>query len=214
MVQDYRKLNQVTIKDKTPLLLIGEVIDKLKEAKYFNKLDLIWGYNNIQIKEEDKWKAAFLTNKRLFEPQVMYFGLCNSLGTFQWMMNSIFQELLHKGILENYMDDFVIPARTIKELEERTVQFLKIVEKHNLCFKKSKCDFNMEEILILEVVVGKRQIQIEQEKIKAVKKWKTPIKVKDVESFLGFANFYRCFIQNFSHTAKLLNKLKGKKEWK
>ena len=112
------------------------------------------------------------------------------------------------------MDDFVIPARTIKELEERTVQFLKIVEKHNLCFKKSKCDFNMEEILILEVVVGKRQIQIEQEKIKAVKKWKTPIKVKDVESFLGFANFYRCFIQNFSHTAKLLNKLKGKKEWK
>ena len=214
MVQDYRKLNQVTIKDKTPLLLIGEVIDKLKEAKYFNKLDLIWGYNNIQIKEEDKWKATFLTNKGLFEPQVMYFGLCNSLGTFQWMMNSIFQELLHKGILENYMDDFVIPARTIKELEERTVQFLKIVEKHNLCFKKSKCDFNMEEILILEVVVGKRQIQIEQEKIKAVKKWKTPIKVKDVESFLGFANFYRCFIQNFSHTAKLLNKLKGKKEWK
>ncbi len=72
----------------------------------------------------------------------------------------------------------------------------------------------MEEILILEVVVGKRQIQIEQEKIKAVKEWKTPIKVKDVESFLGFANFYRCFIQNFSHTAKLLNKLKGKKEWK
>ena len=155
MVQDYRKLNQVTIKDKTPLLLIGEVIDKLKKAKYFNKLDLIWGYNNVQIKEEDKWKAAFLTNKGLFEPQVMYFGLCNSLGMFQWMMNSIFQELLHKGVLANYMDNFVIPARTIKELEEKTVRFLKIVEKHNLCFKKSKCDFNMEEILILGVVVGK-----------------------------------------------------------
>jgi len=90
LVQDYRKLNQVTIKDKTPLLLIGEVIDKLKEAKYFNKLDLIWGYNNIQIKEGDKWKAAFLTNKELFEPQVMYFRLCNLPGTFQQMMNSIF----------------------------------------------------------------------------------------------------------------------------
>ena len=82
LVQDYRKLNQVTIKDKTLLPLIGEVIDKLKEAKYFNKLDLIWGYNNIQIKEGDEWKVAFLTNKGLFEPQVMYFGLCNSLGTF------------------------------------------------------------------------------------------------------------------------------------
>jgi len=84
-------------------------------------------------------------------------------------MNSIFQELLHKGVLANYIDDFVIPAKTMEELEERTVQFLKIVEKHNLCFKRSKCDFNMEEIPILGVIVGKGQIQMEQEKIKAVK---------------------------------------------
>ena len=121
LVQDYRKLNQVTIKDKTPLSLIGEVIDKLKETKYFNKLDLIWRYNNVRIKEEDEWKVVFLTNKELFEPQVMYFGLCNSLGTFQRMMNSIFQELLHEEVLANYMDNFVIPAKTMKELEERTI---------------------------------------------------------------------------------------------
>ena len=82
------------------------------------------------------------------------------------MMNSIFQELLHKGVLANYMDDFVIPTKTMEELEERTVRFLKIAEKHNLCFKRSKCD------------------------IKAVKEWKTLTKVKDVESFLEFANFY------------------------
>ena len=85
-------------------------------------------------------------------------------------MNSIFWELLHKGILANYMDDFVIEAKTMEELEERTVQFLKIAEKHNLCFKRLKCNFNMEEIPILGVVVGKGQIQMEQEKIKAVKK--------------------------------------------
>ena len=90
LAQDYWKLNQVTIKNKTPLLLIGEVIDKLKKARYFNKLDLIWGYKNIQIKEGDKWKAAFLTNKGLFESQVIYFGLCNSPEIFQQMMNSIF----------------------------------------------------------------------------------------------------------------------------
>ena len=155
LVQNYRKLNQVTIKDKTPLPLIGEVINKLKEAKYFNKLDLIWGYNNVWIKEGDEWKAAFLTNKELFKPQVIYFRLCNSPGTFQRMMNSIFQELLHEGVLANYMDDFVIPVRTIKELEERTIRFLKIVEKHNLCFKQSKCNFNMEEIPILEMIVEK-----------------------------------------------------------
>jgi len=90
LVQDYRKLNQVMIKDKMPLSLIEEVINKLKEARYFNKLDLIWEYNNVQIKEGDKWKAVFLTNKGLFEPQVMYFGLYNSPGIFQRMMNSIF----------------------------------------------------------------------------------------------------------------------------
>ena len=112
------------------------------------------------------------------------------------------------------MDNFIILARTMEELEERTIRFLKIAEKHNLCFKKSKCNFNMEEIPILEVVVGNGQVKMEQEKIKAVKEWKTPMKIKDVESFLGFANFYWRFIHNFSHTAKPLNKLKGKKEWK
>ena len=109
------------IKDKIPLPLIGEVIDKVKEAKYFNKLDLIWGYNNVRIKEGDEWKAAFLTNKGLFELQVMYFGLCNLPGMFQQIMNSIFQELLHERILANYMDNFMIEAKTIEELEERTV---------------------------------------------------------------------------------------------
>jgi len=106
-------------------------------------------------------------------------------------MNSIFWELLHKGVLANYMDNFVIPAKTIEELKERTVRFLKIAKKHNLCFKRSKCNFNMEEIPILGVVVGKGQIKMEQEKIKAVKKWKTLTKIKDVESFLRFANFYQ-----------------------
>ena len=88
------------------------------------------------------------------------------------------------------MDDFVIPAKTMEKLEKQTIRFLKIAEKHNLCFKRSKCDFNMKEILILGVVVGKRQVKMEQEKIKVVKEWKTPTKVKDVESFLGFVNFY------------------------
>ena len=144
----------------------------------------------------------------------MYFRLYNLLETFQRIINSIFQELLHEEVLVNYMDNFVISAKTKEELEGWTIRFLKIAEKHNLYFKQSKCDFNMEEILILEVIVGRGQVKIEQEKIKAVKEWKTPMKVKDVESFLGFTNFYQCFIQNFSHIAKLLNELVGKKEWK
>jgi len=130
------------------------------------------------------------------------------------MMNNIFQELLHEGVLANYMDNFMIPAKTMEELEEQTIRFLKIAEKHNLCFKRSKYDFNIEEIPILGVVVGKEQVKMEQEKIKVVKKWKTPTRVKNIKSFLGFANFYQRFIHNFSHTARSLNELKGKKEWK
>jgi len=106
------------------------------------------------------------------------------------MINSIFQELLHEGILANYMDNFVIPAKTIEELEEQMIRFLKIAEKHNLCFKRSKYDFNMEEIPILGVVVRKGQVKMEQEKIKVVKEWRTPTRVKNVKSFLEFTNFY------------------------
>ena len=82
----------------------------------------------------------------------------------------MFQELLYKGVLANYMNNFVIPAKMIKELKEWTIQFLKIAEKHNLCFKWSKCNFNMEEILILGVVVGQGQVQMENDKVKAIKK--------------------------------------------
>ena len=214
LVQDYRWLNQHIIKDKTPLPLINKVIDKLKDAKYFNKLDLTWEYNNVQIKEGNKWKVAFLTNKGLFELKIIYFGLYNSPGTFQWMMTSIFWKLLHEGTLTNYIDDFVILAKIEKELEECTIRFLKIAEKHNLCFKQSKCDFNTTEIPTLGVQVGNGEVQIEEEKVKVIKEWKTLTKVKDVESFLDFANFYWRFIKDFSHIAVLLNRLKGKGEWK
>jgi len=89
------------------------------------------------------------------------------------------------------MDDFVIPAKTEEELEKRTIRFLKIAEKHNLCFKRSKCDFNATEIPILGVRDGNGEVHMEEEKVKAIKEWKTPTKVKDVKSFLGFANFYQ-----------------------
>ncbi|KAJ8469029.1 hypothetical protein ONZ45_g17034 [Pleurotus djamor] len=90
LVQDYRKLNSMTIKNRYPIPLISELVDKLKNARYFTKLDVRWGYNNVRIKEGDEWKAAFRTNRGLFEPLVMFFGLTNSPGTFQTMMNDLF----------------------------------------------------------------------------------------------------------------------------
>jgi len=129
-------------------------------------------------------------------------------------MNSVFREMLYEGSVANYMDDFIIPGKTEKELKERTIRFLKIAEKHNLCFKRTKCEFNATEIPILGVKVGNGEVKMEDEKIKAILEWKEPTKLKEVESFIGFTNFYRRFIKNFSHIARPLNELKGKADWK
>ena len=90
IIQDYRALNAVTIKNQYPILLISELITQLHGMRYFTKLDVHWGFNNVQICDRDEWKAAFCTNRRLFESQVMFFGLMNSPATFQTMMNDIF----------------------------------------------------------------------------------------------------------------------------
>ena len=110
--QDYQFPNEWTIKNAYPLPLISEIMDKLKGAKYFTKLDVQWGYNNIRIKEGDEWKAAFKTNRGLFEPTVMFFGMCNSPATFQSMMDSIFIEENEDGVTIVYMDDILIYATT------------------------------------------------------------------------------------------------------
>ena len=107
-VQDYRYLNDGTVKNVYPLPLISDLFDKLKEAKYFSKLDVRAGYNNVRIKEGDQWKAAFKTSRGLFEPTVMFFGLCNAPATFQAMMNDIFKDYLLEGWLVIYMDDILL----------------------------------------------------------------------------------------------------------
>jgi hypothetical protein len=98
-VQDYRPVNQWTIRNAYPLPLIPELIDRLSGCSLYTKFNIRWGYNNVRIKEGDEWKAAFITNEGLFEPTVMFFGLTNSLATFQTMMNSIFaKEIAEKWL--------------------------------------------------------------------------------------------------------------------
>jgi hypothetical protein len=114
-VQDYRALNAITKKNKYPLPLIDDLIHRLSGAKHFTKLDVRWGYNNVRIKEGDEWKAAFRTNRGLFEPLVMYFGLTNSPATFQTMMNEIFHDLVLQGTVCVYLDDILVFTKSIEE---------------------------------------------------------------------------------------------------
>ena len=120
LVQDYRALNAMTVKNKYPLPLISELIEKLHGARYFTKLDVRWGFQNVRMKKGDEWKAAFRTNRGLFEPLVMFFGLTNSPATFQTMMNDIFHELIMEGVVVVYLDDIIIYTKTVKEHREVT----------------------------------------------------------------------------------------------
>jgi hypothetical protein len=110
-VQDYWALNAITRKNQYSLPLIDDLIHRLKDARYFTKLDVHWGYNNVRICKGNEWKAAFCTNRGLFEPLVMYFGLTNSPATFQTMMNKIFQDLITEGIVYVYLNDILISTR-------------------------------------------------------------------------------------------------------
>ncbi|SJL15543.1 uncharacterized protein ARMOST_19044 [Armillaria ostoyae] len=114
-IQDYRKLNEMMIKNRYPLPLISELIDKLQGAKYFTKLNVRWGYNNVRIKVGDEEKATFHMNQRLFEPTVMFFRLTNSPATFQWMMNDIFKDLISKGKVTIYLNDILIFTKDLDE---------------------------------------------------------------------------------------------------
>jgi len=108
LVQDYRALNAITVKNRYPLPLISKLISQLRGAQYFTKLDIRWGFNNIHIKPGNEWKVAFCTNQGLFEPLVIFFGMTNSPATFQTMMNDVFRTVIVEGIIVVYLDDIVM----------------------------------------------------------------------------------------------------------
>ena len=219
-VQDYRRINGFTIRNQYPLPLISDLITDLRGASIFSKLDVRWGYNNVRIKEGDEHKAAFKTRYGLFEPTVMFFGLCNSPATFQTMMNQIYKEVITKHALKGtiiriYMDDIAIATSTsLPDHIAAVKDVLTVAQNHDLYFKPEKCTFHAPSIDYLGVILEKGITRMDPTKIAGIKNWPTPTKVKDVRSFLGFCNFYRPFIRGFSHVARPLNELTRKDtEW-
>src|SRR5258705_7661882 len=212
--QDYRKLNERTIPNKYPLPLIPELIDKLKDARIFTKLDLRWGYNNVRIKEGDEHKAAFIADGKLSEPTVMLFGIQNSPATFQSMMNELFKDLIREGHVVIYMDDILIFTANMETHRRIVRQVLQRLQDQDLFLKPEKCFFERDSIEYLSMIISHNQVRMDPAKLAAIADWPTPTKVKDVQSFLGFGNFYRRFIQDFAHITKPLTTLMCKDhEW-
>jgi hypothetical protein len=204
-VQDYRKVNEWTIKNRYPLPLIPELIARVKGASLFTKFDVRWGYNNVRIKEGDQWKAAFVTNQGLFEPNVMFFGLMNSPATFQTMINSIFLEEVREGWLTVYMDDMLIHTNDNVMIHRKAVhRVLDKLQKHDLFLKQEKCLFEQRRMEFLGIVLENGTIQMDPAKIQGVADWPRPKSVRDVRAFLGFTGFYRYFVPNYSIIARPL----------
>ena len=210
LVQDYRKLNDFTIKNRYPLPLASDIINRLRQACIFTKFDVRWGYNNIRIKAGDEWKAAFTTNRGLFEPQVMLFGLTNSPATFQALMNTIFADLVAAGKVAVYLDDILIYSSSLDDHRSTTHEVLQRLLAHDLYLRPEKCEFQQEQIEYLGLVISKGKVTMDPVKIRAVIDWPTPRNLRDLRGFLGFANFYRRFIKDFAKLARPLNDLTKK----
>lgn len=184
-VQDYRKLNEITVKNRYPLPLVADIISRLRGAKYFTKFDVRWGYNNIRIKEGDEWKAAFATNQGLFEPRVMFFGLTNSPATFQALMNSIFADLTAKGLVAVYLDDILIFTATLKEHRAVTHEVLERLRKHDLYLRPEKCEFEKQQVEYLGLIIRHGEVTMDPSKVDAVRTWPTPTTLRDLRGFLA-----------------------------
>jgi transposase InsO family protein len=203
---DYRALNKITRKNKYPIPLIGNLIDRLNGAKYFTKIDLRAGYNNIRIAPGDEWKTAFRTRYGSFEYLVMPFGLTNAPATFQSFMNDIFHDLSDEFVVV-YLDDILIYSNTLEEHRRHVRTVLQRLRRFNLHAKPEKCDFHVDSVEYLGVIVSPEGVKMDPSKINVIMNWPAPKTVKELQAFLGFTNFYRRFIDNYSGITVPLTRL-------
>ena len=172
----------------------------------YTKLNVIHAFNKIQMKEGHEWLTAFNNRYGQFEYLVMPFGLCNAPGTFQGYINKLLREYLDV-FCTVYLDDVLIYTSKDKDHASHVLQVLKQLHERGLQVDIDKCEFNTTRVKYLGMIVITNGIEMDTKKVEAIQKWEAPSSVKDVQAFLGFANFYCCFIPEFSKKVKPLNKL-------
>ncbi|SCZ91572.1 BZ3500_MvSof-1268-A1-R1_Chr1-2g01497 [Microbotryum saponariae] len=203
---DYRGLNAVTLKNRYPLPLIPEALDRLCSAKIFTKLDLRSGYNLVRIKGGDEWKTAFRTRYGHFECLVMPFGLTNAPAAFQHLMNSIFRDFLDVTVLV-YLDDILIFSDSPSDHVVHVQEVLHRLIDNQLYCNPKKCEFHQTSTEYLGFIISPDGVSMSPSKVDSITSWPTPTTLKELQQFLGFANFYRRFIQGYSRIISPLTRL-------
>ncbi|ERF69956.1 hypothetical protein EPUS_08767 [Endocarpon pusillum Z07020] len=179
------------------LPLISELHDRIRGAEWFTTLDLRGAYNLVRMKEGEEWKTAFRTRYGHYEYLVMPFGLTNAPATFQALVNDVLREFLDIFAVA-YLDDILIYSKTEEEHKSHVKQVLRALKKAHLLVKLEKCEFHKKKVKFLGYILTTSGIQMDESKVKAVQDWPQPKNVKEIQSFLGFANFYRRFIEGYS----------------
>jgi RNase H-like domain found in reverse transcriptase/Reverse transcriptase (RNA-dependent DNA polymerase)/Integrase zinc binding domain/Chromo (CHRromatin Organisation MOdifier) domain len=198
---DYRGLNKLTIKNRHPLPLINETLDRLSGAAIYTKLDLRDAYHRIRIKEGDEWKTAFRTRYGHFEYTVMPFGLTNAPASFQAYINEALKPLLDRTCIA-YIDDIMVFSERVEDHAKHVREVLDRLRQYDLFVKISKCAFSVKEVEFLGYIVNTSGVKMDPARVATIVEWPTPRSYREIQVFLGFANFYRRFIHEYSKIVK------------
>ncbi|CAJ1048226.1 uncharacterized protein lrfn4b [Xyrichtys novacula] len=207
---DYRGLNEITVKNRYPLPLISTAFELLQGATIFSKLDLHNAYHLVRIREGDEWKTAFNTPTGHYEYLVMPFGLTNAPAVFQALINDVLRDMINQYVFV-YLDDILIFSRSKEQHIHHVQSVLQCLLENSLYVKAEKCEFHVPSASFLGYNVAQGSIQMDPAKVSAVTSWPVPENRKQLQRFLGFANFYRCFIRNYSSVAAPLTILTSPK---
>nr|GEX61014.1 reverse transcriptase domain-containing protein [Tanacetum cinerariifolium] len=203
---DYRKLNETTRKDHFPLPFMDQMLERVARKEYYCFLDGFSGYFQIPIDLKDQEKTTFTCPYKTFAYRRMPFGLCNAPGTFQRCMMAIFYDMIQKTI-EVFMDDFSVFGNAFQTCLSHLEKMLKRCEDTNLCLNWEKSHFMVKEAIVLGHKISKNGIEVDKAKVDVIDKLPHPTTVKDIRGFLGYAGFYRRFIQDFSKIARPMTHL-------
>ena len=210
---DYRKLNEITIKNRYSLPNISELQNRLSKVIYFIILDLRGAYNLIRMKTREEWKTTFRTRYEHYEYLIMSFELINVSTTCQEMINDALREHLDVFVVA-YLDDILIYFKTLVEHKQHVRTMLQCLEQRRLLLKSKKCEFHRLKVKFLGFVIRTRGVRIDSKKLKAIKDWSQSTSVKEVQAFLEFVNYNRKFIEDYSRKViSLINLTIKDKPW-